>query len=108
MRALGAPIERVVAVGGGTADPLLLQLVSDAAGIEQEIPRSTIGAARGDALIAGLASGLVDRDDVDGWMAVDRIVRPRPETAAGHDGRYRAFGELYRATRSIVHGLGDG
>jgi xylulokinase len=106
MRALGAPIRRVVAVGGGTADPLFVQLLSDAAGIEQEIPRSTIGAARGDALLAGLASGLLERDDVDRWMAVDRIVRPRPETAAAHDRRYRAFGDLYRSTKSIVHGLG--
>ena len=106
MRGLGAPIRRVVAVGGGTADPLMLQLVSDASGIEQEIPGSTIGASRGDALLAGLASRLVSREDIDAWMSVDRTVRPRPETRAGHDRRYRAFGELYLATRDIVHGLG--
>lgn len=106
MRALGAPILRVVAVGGGTADPLLLQLVSDATGIEQEIPGATIGAARGDALLAGLAAGLVQRDGIGAWMSVDRVIRPRPEMRAAHDRRYVAFGELYRSTRDIVHGLG--
>ncbi|MEO5704227.1 MAG: FGGY family carbohydrate kinase [Candidatus Limnocylindrales bacterium] len=105
IRALGAPIRRVVAVGGGTADPLLLQLVSDATGIEQEIPGATIGASRGDALLAGLASGLITRDEVGAWMSVDRVIRPRPAMRAGHDRRYRAFGELYRSTRDIVHGL---
>lgn len=105
MRAL-APIRRVVAVGGGTLDPLLLELVSDACGIEQEIPQATIGASRGDALIAGLASGLVTRNAVESWMSVDRIVRPRPDARAGHNRRYRAFGDLYLATRDIVHGLG--
>lgn len=101
-----APIRRVVAVGGGTADPLLLQLVSDAAGIEQEIPGETIGAARGDALIAGLASGIVQPGESTEWMSVHRAVRPRPEERAAHDRRYHAFYELYLATRAVVHELG--
>jgi xylulokinase len=105
MRALGAPIERAVAVGGGTADPLLLQLVSDACSLEQVVPGSTIGASRGDAILAGLASGVLSRGDVEGWMSVDRVIRPRAETAAGHDRRYASFRELYVATRGIVHGL---
>ncbi len=106
IEALGSPIRRVVAVGGGTADPVLLQLVSDACGIDQEIPGATIGAARGDALLAGLASGLVARETMGSWTSVDRVVRPKPEMRAGHDRRYRAFRKLYIATRSIVHGLG--
>jgi xylulokinase len=105
MGELGAPIRRVIAVGGGTADPLLLQLVSDATGLDQEIPRETVGASRGDALLAGLASGLIQPDGVARWLSVDRTIRPRPKSRAAHDRRYRAFGELYRATRSIVHGL---
>jgi xylulokinase len=106
MTALGAPIRRVVAVGGGTADPLLLQMVSDATGFEQEVPRATIGASRGDALLAGIASGLVQPGGVDAWMGIDHVVRPRPETGTAHDRRYRAFGDLYRSTRDIVHALG--
>lgn len=107
MRTLGAPIERVVAVGGGTADPLLLQLVSDACGIEQVVPGSTIGASRGDAILAGLASGALSATDVEGWMSVDRVIRPRSEMRAGHDRRLAAFRELYAATRSIVHDLAE-
>lgn len=106
MTSLGAPIRRVVAVGGGTADPLLLQLVSDACGIDQELPRSTIGASRGDALLAGLASGLVARGNRGAWMGVERLVRARPDALADHDRRYQAFRELYLATRDVVHGLG--
>jgi xylulokinase len=106
MRALGAPIRRVVAVGGGTSDPLLLQLVSDACGVEQVVPGCTIGASRGDALIAGLATGVVAPRDVDGWMTVDHVVTPRPATRRAHDRRYARFGELYRSTKDIVHRLG--
>ena len=106
MEGLGAPIRRVVAVGGGTADPLLLQLVSDATGREQEIPTATIGASRGDALIAGLAAGVVAPTDVDGWMSVDRSVRPRPRMRPAHDRRFLAFRDLYLGTKSILHDLG--
>jgi xylulokinase len=107
IRAL-VPIRRVVAVGGGTADPLLLQLVSDACGIEQEIPGATIGASRGDALLAGLASGMLSHATVASWMSTARVIRPRPATLTEHDRRYRAFRDLYLATRDIVHGLGTG
>jgi xylulokinase len=106
MAALGAPIRRIVAVGGGTADLLLLQLVSDASGVAQEIPGHTIGAARGDALLAGLAAGVVSPGATSSWMSTDRVIRPRTEARAAHDRRYRAFRELYLATREIVHGLG--
>jgi xylulokinase len=102
-----AEIRRVVAVGGGTADRYLLQLVSDATGIAQLIPTSRIGAARGDAMLAGLATGLLRRADLAAWTSIGRVVEPRLETRAGHDRRYDAFGELYRATRPIVHGLTD-
>ena len=106
MRPLGVPINRVVAVGGGTADPLLLQTVSDACGIDQEVPGATIGAARGDALLAGLASGVLAPSEVERWMSVDRMITARPDRLAEHERRYRAFGDLYIATRDIVHGLG--
>ena len=78
----------------------------DACGIEQEVPAVTIGASRGDAILGGLASGALPAADVGGWMSSDRVVRPRDAARAAHDRRYRASGELYRATKSIVHELG--
>ncbi len=105
MRGLGAPIARAVAVGGGTSDVYLLQLVSDATGVAQSLPASTIGAARGDALIAGLAARLIERADTRAWVSITRTIEPRADRKARHDAGYAAFGELYRATRDIVHRL---
>jgi len=101
-----AEIRRVVAVGGGTADPYLLQLVSDVTGMAQALPVSTIGASRGDAMLAGLAAGLLAPDALAAWTSIDRTIEPRLEMRAGHDRRYEAFGELYRTTRQVVHALG--
>jgi sugar (pentulose or hexulose) kinase len=62
MEAMTASVEeprRIVAVGGGARSELLLQIVSDVTGLEQELPAQTIGASYGDAYIAGVAAGLL-------------------------------------------------
>jgi xylulokinase len=108
MRELGATVRRVVAVGGGTADPYFLGLVSDACGVEQVVPVSTIGAARGDAFLAGLAAGVVRRSDLPGWVQIATTIPFDPTTRPSHDRRYAAFRRLYGETRDTVHELGGG
>jgi hypothetical protein len=58
-------------------------------------------------MLAGLAAGLLSRDDLPAWTSIDRTIQPRSETRTGHDRRYAAFRELYRTTREVVHALGD-
>jgi xylulokinase len=105
MRHLGAPVKRVVAVGGGTADRYLLGLVSDACGFEQSLPTTTVGAARGDAFLAGLAAGILHGSDLPGWVEIAATVPPDPTARPGHDRRYAAFRRLYEETRTTVHEL---
>ncbi len=105
MRALGAPIQRVVAVGGGTADPAMLQAVADATGLEQALPRVTIGAARGDAFLAGRAAGLLEPADLAGWVEIGSTVSPDPRGRAAAERRAGQFRALYDETRATVHDL---
>jgi len=46
---IGAEVKRVVAVGGGAQTDIWLQIVSDVAGLRQEVPAVTVGACYGDA-----------------------------------------------------------
>ena len=103
MRVLGAPIHRAVAVGGGTADRRLLQAVSDATDLSQALPVSTIGAARGDAFIAGLASGRLQRADLASWVEVTDQIQPDPQAVVTVDGAADRFQRLYRDTREVIH-----
>ncbi len=105
MRDLGATVTRVVAVGGGTADPHLLGLVSDACGLDQVVPAATIGAARGDAFLAGRVAGLLTPGDLADWVATADTIRARPAARAEHDRRYELFRRLYGETASTVHEL---
>jgi xylulokinase len=81
MRAAGGVDKRLVAVGGGTQGGLWLQIVSDVLQQPQQVPRHTIGACYGDALLAGIGTGLVDRDAQ--WNPVVRVVEPKPRTTTG-------------------------
>lgn len=102
LRAAGAAIRRVVAVGGGTQGELWTQIVSDVSGIEQVVPTHTIGAAYGDAY---LATRLVGEADITDWNPPARIVRPDTASAPAYDEAFELYRELYESTRAVVHRL---
>jgi xylulokinase len=104
-RALGAPIERVVAVGGGTQGTLWTQIVSDISGVPQALTRPRYGAAFGDAFLAGVATGRLRHADLRGWVHHDRTVEPDPHLAALYDAGFERYRSLYRSTRELVHEL---
>ena len=103
MRVAGGVDKRLVAVGGGTQGGLWLQIVSDVVQQPQHVPRHTIGACYGDALLAGIGTGLVDREAQ--WNPVVRVVEPDADAAADYDRLYRLYRDLYPATRTIAHAL---
>ncbi|MBA3416498.1 MAG: FGGY-family carbohydrate kinase [Chloroflexia bacterium] len=106
MAAMGAHPRRLVAVGGGAKNPLWLQIVSDAAGLPQDVPEKTIGAAYGDAFLAGLATGLVPSLDTLGeWVTLATTYRPRPPEQAVYDAYYPVYRGLYDAAKEQLHAL---
>jgi xylulokinase len=104
-RGLGAPIDRVVAVGGGTQGTLWTQIVSDTSGVAQALTRPRHGAAFGDAFLAGLATGSVQRGDLATWVHPDRTVEPDATLRDLYDAGFARYQSLYRSTRDIVHAL---
>jgi xylulokinase len=94
---------RIVAVGGGARVALWTQIVSDITGREQTIPAQTIGASYGDALLAAVGTGLVDRA-VD-WSRPERVVVPDAGRARRYAELFDAYESLYPATRDVVHRL---
>ena len=91
------PPRRLVAVGGGAQNRLWLQIVTDVGGLAQAVPERTVGAAFGDAFLAGLATGLVPdlgtlRRD---WVRIATVLEPRPAEQAAYDPLYRVYRSLY-------------
>ena len=101
----GGEGERVVAVGGGTKGGLWTQIVSDVTGVRQTLPEQTVGACYGDAMLAGIAGGLLDRNA--GWTSVADTVVPDPENRGIYDELYAIYRDLYPATRKQAHALAN-
>jgi xylulokinase len=104
-RRIGAPVKRVVAVGGGTRSKTWLQIVSDVSGMEQIVPEQTIGASYGDAFLAGLAAGILERDDLSKWVRPGDVIRPQENGNELYDKMYHHYRRLYEDTRETVHFL---
>ncbi|MGD8465963.1 MAG: FGGY-family carbohydrate kinase [Anaerolineae bacterium] len=103
---IGADVKRVVAVGGGTQSAAWLQIVSDVAGIPQIVPALTIGASYGDAFLAGMAAGILDRSDLHTWVKPGFVVEPGGVNKGLYDRYYADYLCLYERTCDIVHRLG--
>jgi xylulokinase len=99
----GKPIERVLAVGGGTQGGLWTQIVSDILGRPQFVPAETIGASYGDALLAAIGTGHVPPET--DWARVAITVEPDPASIDRYSRLYETYVQLYPATRKHVHAL---
>jgi len=97
---MGQSPDRVLAVGGGTKNPLWLQATSDVTGLDQAVCDTTIGAGYGDAFLAALAIGVVQRADIARWNPVAKTVRAHAHPV--YDRHYGLFLRLYEQTRDIA------
>lgn len=101
-QALGYPVNRTVAVGGGTQGGLWTQIVSDISGLDQIIPTVTIGASFGGAFLAASA---VAPTSIAEWNPSAATTSPRLESKHLHDDLYEMYLDLYDSTKVITHKL---
>ncbi|MBG6213880.1 MAG: FGGY-family carbohydrate kinase [Cryobacterium sp.] len=104
MRAAGATIDRIIAVGGGTQGGLWTQIVSDVTGLVQEITKTSIGASFGAAF---LAAGLVAETSIETWNPESHRITPNPLTAERYDALFASYLQLYPQTRALAHQLAE-
>lgn len=106
MRAAGADIRRIVAVGGGTQGRLWMQVVSDVTGLVQEVPATTIGASYGAAFLAASAIAADGEAPViTDWNPIAETISPDPDLADFYDTLFDRYVRLYEASKDVVHEL---
>ncbi|MGH3826267.1 MAG: FGGY-family carbohydrate kinase, partial [Pseudonocardiaceae bacterium] len=103
MREAGGRDRRLVAVGGGTKGGLWTWIVSDVLNAPQQLPRQTIGACLGDAMLAAI--GIGQSPEMNRWNPISATIEPHPASAATYDRHYGLYRELYPSTRQITHAL---
>jgi xylulokinase len=102
MLEMGVAVERIRAVGGGVKNPAWLQAVSDCLGRPQEVVTQR-GAAYGDAILAAIGVGALERADVSTWLAVDHTAQPEPGLAELYARQASRHSRLYEATKTLMH-----
>ncbi len=106
LREEGVAPQRILAVGGGTKNPLWLQIVSDIAGIEQYVPRQRLGACYGDAFMAAVGIGLYPATaQASEWTQYEAVIRPNASAHTAYAPYHALYRQLYDDTRRTVHEL---
>lgn len=106
LESIGAAPKNILAVGGGTKNPLWLQIVSDICGKVQKVPRVTVGASYGDAFLAGLGVGAFSSyRDIHGWVREVREVPPDEKLAGLYSEYHKLYIDLYLKSKDIMHAL---
>lgn len=104
MRSAGADIRRIVAVGGGTQGALWLQIVSNATGLTQQVPQTTIGASYGAAFLAATATQS-PAPSIAEWNPIVETVTPDHAVTAAYDDLFALYLALYAGTVDVNHAL---
>jgi len=98
--------KRMVGVGGGTHNLGWMQMISDIANIEMDIPEQQIGACYGDAFMAGVGIGLFDSlKKIDQWVRIKYRIQPDPDAYKQYETYYKIFRDLYKNTAPLMHNL---
>jgi xylulokinase len=97
---------KVRAIGGGTKNPLWLQIVSDICGISQTVPAEKVGAAYGDALLAGFGIGVIkDIHAIKSMIKTDYIVEPNYNNYEKYQRYFEINKRLYTSTVALMSEL---
>lgn len=97
MNAAGHRIDRLIMCGGGTKNPLLLQIHADAIGLDIHLAEDEDAVTLGAAVLAAAASGAFASIS----MAAAAMVRPggtivaRRDTSPYHAAKYQIFHDMY-------------
>jgi xylulokinase len=96
----GATPKRLMAVGGGTKNRVWLEATSNVSGLPQLLSEKSFGASYGNAFLAALAIGAVERGDIASWNTVESEVTPVTHPAYAKN--FSIFCRLYTQTRDLM------
>lgn len=101
------PTAALTAIGGGTKNPVWMQIFSDVLGREITV-RHTAGASFGDAILAAVGAGILpDLEHAREWVPEGTLFQPAVGRRRFYDSIYSDYLGLYTSTRDIIHRLTD-
>jgi xylulokinase len=100
------PINKILAVGGGTKNPLWLQIIADITGKVIQTAGVTIGASYGDALMAAMGIRYFSSfADLAAIIKTGDIYKPDMENHEKYKKYQKLFDDLYLANKELMRRL---
>ena len=103
-------LDRIIAVGGGTQNPVWMQIIADILGKPVDTPLETVGACFGDAMMAALAvkhPGFESYASLTSFIKPGRTYEPDMEKHKVYETYQKVYRALYESTKSLAHTLSD-
>ncbi|MEM2922465.1 MAG: FGGY-family carbohydrate kinase [Candidatus Bathyarchaeia archaeon] len=94
----GIPVKKALLVNGCAKSPLWRQIIADVTGMEFTYMKDAPGAPLGDALLAGVGTGLLKYEDIYNWVKEAQIVRPNIKNI----NIYNRYYSLYKKIRESL------
>jgi len=101
IRSLGGEINDVVITGGIAKSPLWLQIISDVTGCPVTLPEETEGAPFGNAILAGVGSGLYASFE----EAIERTVEITRNAFVPDASNHALYSDLYKVYKDLYPSL---
>lgn len=103
LRATGADLQTVMAVGGGSRSRFWLETVANLLDLPLSLPGAgELGAALGAARLAVCAVTDASPDDIITPPAVAETIEPRPDVANAYEDAYQRYRTAYPAIRGVM------
>ena len=102
------PIHRIIAVGGGTLNPVWMQIIADILGTPVSTPAVTVGACFGDALMAAQAvkyPGFESYDALTNYIQDGITYLPDMDNHAAYRKYQAIYDSLYPLTADLMHAV---
>jgi len=103
----GHPLRRLILVDGGAKSRLWRQIMADVIGVEMLYLPKAVGAPLGDALLAGVAVGVIGGcEAISGWLGEMMEVKPDEGVNPLYDRYYRIYKRLLEVCGDVFMELG--
>jgi xylulokinase len=98
----GIEIKRAMLVNGGAKSSLWRQIITDVTGVDMSYLLGSQGAPLGDAMLAGLGTGVItDHNVIEEWIGEKLAMRPDPKNSGKYDRYYELYKQCLDATDLI-------
>jgi|UniRef100_A0A7V3YHS4 xylulokinase len=95
-------------VGGVARSSFWVQIFADVTGFDMKRLSKDVEAPFGDAFLAGLGTGVIDKPErIKEWVSFRPVIKVDPERKALYDQYYALFRELYEKTKDVMKKLAE-